>query len=171
MPALEATIVGADIAIGAFYVPGKLALFNEQEMLEQYESLNIGEETEHTIGLKISSNSGDESFFYIPGCAMMTDALAERIKGASLVLFGRTTWENEEMISQKLGAKSGARMGHMSMSGEHGSIPAFDALKVGRKVFIHINNSNRVLIENSPEHAEAVSAGWELARDQMEISL
>lgn len=171
LPAKAPTNLGADVVAEAFYVPGKVALFNEQEMLEQSNSLNIGEETEHTIGLRISSASGDESFYYIPGCAMMTDDLAARLKGASLVFFDGTVWINEEMISQKLGAKSGARMGHMSMNGPNGSIEAFSDLDIQRKVFIHINNSNRVLIENSPEREEAVAAGWEIAYDQMEIAL
>lgn len=171
LPAQEALNIGADVVVEAFSVPGKVALFNEEDMLEKSNSLNIGEETEHTIGLKISSTSGGESFYYIPGCAMMTEALANRLMGASLVFFDGTVWINEEMISQNLGAKSGARMGHMSMSGPNGSIEAFAGLGIKRKVFIHINNSNRVLIENSSEREEAVRAGWEIAYDQMEITL
>ena len=171
LPAQSATPVGAGVVVEAFFVPGKVALFNEEEMLQKSDSLNIGEETEHTIGLKISSETTGSSFYYIPGCAMMTEALAGRLKGTALVFFDGTVWINEEMISQKLGAKSGARMGHMSMSGDTGSIAAFDGLDVERKVFIHINNSNRVLIEDSDERREAVQAGWEIAYDQMEIVL
>ena len=85
--------------------------------------------------------------------------------------FDGTVWLDDEMVSQKLGAKTGARMGHMSMAGEAGSMAAFAALDVDRKVFIHINNSNHVLIEGSPERQQANVAGWEIAYDGMAIEL
>ncbi len=102
---------------------------------------------------------------------MMTTPLADRLMGASLVMFDGTVWFDSEMVSGKLGAKTGQRMGHMSMSGERGSMAAFAALGVERKVFIHINNSNRVLMESSPERAEATAAGWEIAYHGMVIEL
>ena len=75
------------------------------------------------------------------------------------------------MVSQKLGAKTGARMGHMSMAGPGGTMEAFAELDVSRKIFIHINNSNHVLIEGSPERRTANEAGWEIAFDGMEIDV
>lgn len=167
----EVSEVGEGLFVEPFLVPGKVALFNEERMLEQEDSLQIGEETEHTIGLRIFGAEDDASFFYIPGCAMMTAALAERLKGARLVMFDGTVWFDAEMVAGQLGAKTGARMGHMSMSGAQGSMAAFAPLEVERKVFIHINNSNRVLIEQSDERAEANAAGWEIAYDGMEVAL
>ncbi len=163
--------VGNGLFVEPFLVPGKVALFNEKRMLERSGNLGIGEENEHTIGLRISSGEKGEAFFYIPGCAAMTEELAARLSGAQLVLFDGTVWFNEEMVSGKLGEKTGQRMGHMSMSGEMGSMAAFTALGVGRKVFIHINNSNRVLLETSAERQEANRAGWEIAHDGMVIEL
>jgi pyrroloquinoline quinone biosynthesis protein B len=57
------------------------------------------------------------------------------------------------------------------MSGAGGAIAAFEGLDVGRRVFIHINNSNPVLLEDSPERREAELAGWEIAYDGMELRL
>ena len=74
------------------------------------------------------------------------------------------------MISAGVGVKTGARMGHMSMSGDAGSIAAFAELAVRRRVFVHINNTNPVLIEGSPERAQAERAGWEIAYDGMELA-
>jgi len=133
--------------------------------------LRIGEETEHTIGLRIFGMREGKEFFYIPGCAMMTAEIAERLTNARLVLFDGTVWVDDEMVAGKLGAKTGARMGHMSMSGDRGSMAAFKDLDIQRKIFIHINNSNRVLIEGSPERLEANAAGWEIAYDGMSIEL
>ncbi|MEM7426264.1 MAG: pyrroloquinoline quinone biosynthesis protein PqqB [Pseudomonadota bacterium] len=163
--------VGQGLFVEPFLVPGKVALFNEGRVLEQSADLGIGQETEDTIGLRIYTEGQGEEFFYIPGCAAMTEALADRVRGARLVLFDGTVWFNDEMVAGKLGAKTGQRMGHMSMSGDAGSMEAFAPLGVERKVFIHINNSNRVLIEESAERREVTAAGWEVAYDGMTIEL
>ena len=166
----RAVDVGAALSIEPFLVPGKVALFNEQRMLDEKDTLDIGAESEDTVGLKVVS-SGGESFFYVPGCAAMTDKLAARLKRAALVFFDGTVWQDDEMVARGLGAKTGGRMGHMSMAGAEGSMAAFEPLDVARKVFIHINNSNRVLIEGSEERRAANEAGWEIAYDGMEIEL
>ncbi len=101
----------------------------------------------------------------------MTPELAARLDGAELVFFDGTLWRDDEMIAAGLGPKSGRRMGHMSMSGPQGSIAAFAPLDVTRKVFIHINNSNPVLMADTPERGEAERAGWDVAFDGMEFSL
>jgi pyrroloquinoline quinone biosynthesis protein B len=62
-------------------------------------------------------------------------------------------------------------MGHMSLSGAVGTLVAFRTIKVGRKVIIHMNNSNPVLLSDSPERAEAEAAGWLIARDGMEFEI
>jgi pyrroloquinoline quinone biosynthesis protein B len=101
----------------------------------------------------------------------MTAALAGRLRGADLVFFDGTLWRDDEMIAAGLGQKTGRRMGHISMSGPDGAIAALRDITVGRKVFIHINNSNPVLLADSPERAEAERKGWEIAYDGMEILL
>jgi pyrroloquinoline quinone biosynthesis protein B len=153
-----------DLTVTAFPVPGKVALW-----LEDPAAPNLGTAEGDTMGLKIASD--EASFFYIPGCAAMTPELASRLAGASLVLFDGTLWSDDEMIAAGVGTKTGRRMGHMSCSGEGGTLAAFGDLGVARKVFIHINNSNPLLISNSPERREARDMGWEVAYDGMEITL
>lgn len=75
------------------------------------------------------------------------------------------------MLDQGLMAKTGARMGHLNMSGADGSMAALAPLGVGRKVFVHINNSNPVLDEALPQRAEALAAGWTIAEDGMRFML
>ena len=75
------------------------------------------------------------------------------------------------MVHQGAGIKTGQRMGHMSMSGPDGSIAVFQDQDVARRIFIHINNTNPVLLERSDERREAEAAGWEIAYDGMEIAL
>ena len=71
----------------------------------------------------------------------------------ALVLFDGTLYTDDEMIAQGLSDKTGRRMGHISMSGPQGSMAAFAALGVKRRIFVHINNTNPVLREDSPERA------------------
>jgi pyrroloquinoline quinone biosynthesis protein B len=109
--------------------------------------------------------------FFIPGCAGMTDALAQRLQGADVVLFDGTLWTDDEMLRAGIGSKTGLRMGHMSVSGTNGTIAAFREIEVRRKVLLHINNSNPILLDDSPERATVEAAGWEVAYDGMEIRL
>jgi pyrroloquinoline quinone biosynthesis protein B len=62
-------------------------------------------------------------------------------------------------------------MGHLSLSGPDGTLAAFAPLGVGRKILIHINNTNPVLLDDSSERAAVQAAGWEVAYDGMEIGL
>jgi pyrroloquinoline quinone biosynthesis protein B len=101
----------------------------------------------------------------------MTPELRSRLKGSALVFFDGTLWQNDEMIRLGIGQKTGARMGHMNISGEDGTVAAFADLEVKRKVFIHVNTTNPVLDEGSPERAEIAAKGWDVAEDGMRIEL
>ena len=163
--------IAPGLQVEGFTVPGKVALFLEGGAGAAGEGLDIGAETEDTIGLKFTAADGSKSAYYIPGCAAMTDELSTRLKGADLVLFDGTVWLDDEMISHGVGVKTGHRMGHMSMAGPGGSLAAFADLDVARKVYIHINNTNPVLVEGSQERAQVTEQGWDVAYDGMELEL
>jgi pyrroloquinoline quinone biosynthesis protein B len=162
---LDETIeLGGGVSAEIFAVPGKVPLYLEEGEPE------IGAETETTVGVKVTGSAG-EAFFYVPGCAHLSESLRERLSGAELLLFDGTLWRDDEMIQAGVGVKTGQRMGHISMSGPEGSLEAFKELGIRRKVFVHINNTNPVLIEGAPERLEAEAAGWEIGYDGMEITL
>jgi pyrroloquinoline quinone biosynthesis protein B len=154
------------LTVTAFGVPGKIALYLEDASAGP----DLGTRPGDTIGLELAGSDGSR-FFYVPGCAAMPPELASRLQGAPLVFFDGTLWRDDEMIAVGAGAKTGKRMGHMSMSGEHGSIAALAGLGIERKIFVHMNNTNPVLLTDSPEHGNAKAAGWEIAYDGMEIRL
>ena len=166
---VSATPAGAGVGmeIEPFAVPGKVALYLEDPTA----GANFGTHEEDTVGLHVRLRDGGSHFFYVPGCAAMTPELARRLGGAPLVLFDGTLWRDDEMIDAGVGIKTGKRMGHMSMSGADGSIAAFEGLRVGRKIFVHINNTNPTLLEDSDQRRAAEAAGWEIGFDGMEISL
>ena len=153
------------MAIEPFPVPGKIPLYLEDEKA----GAGFGSREGDTTGLKITDTASGRHFFYIPGCAKLDDALRARLKGAPLLFFDGTLYTNDEMIAQGLMNKTGERIGHMNMSGSAGSIEQIAPLGIGRKIFIHINNSNPALREDSSERAAIERAGWEVSYDGMEV--
>ena len=82
------------------------------------------------------------------------------LSGADLLLFDGTVWSDDEMSKTGTGAKTGARMGHIAMSGPDGSMAALSDVSLARRVFIHVNNTNPVLQPAGPERAMAEATGW-----------
>jgi pyrroloquinoline quinone biosynthesis protein B len=160
------TPTGAEsgLSVEFFAVPGKVPLY-----LEQPGAVPPIAEGEETVGVALSD--GKRRFYFIPGCAAMTPSLADRLTGADLVFFDGTLYRDDEMIRSGIGAKTGRRMGHMSNIGPDGVVACFEPLNVRRKILIHINNSNPILIEDSAERAVVEAAGWEVAFDGMEVVL
>lgn len=155
------------VTIVPFAVPGKVALWLE----DPDSGPDFGTVEEDTIALDVRDADGRTRFFYMPACARMTDALANRLDGAPLVFFDGTLWRDDEMIRSEVGVKTGKRMGHMSVSGEDGTLAAFEPLVVERRVFIHINTTNPILLDDSDERAAVTAAGWEVAYDGMDLEI
>ena len=155
------------LVITPFAVPGKVALWLEDESKGE----NFGSVEEDTIALHVVDKESKKSFFYMPACADMTRDLAKRISGADLIFFDGTLWVDEEMIRDGVGIKTGKRMGHMSVSGDDGTLAAFRDLDIKRKIFIHINTTNPILFANSKERKTVEDSGWEVSYDGMQIEI
>ena len=150
-PGLDATL---------FAVPGKVPLYQEGAVVE------TGLVGETTVGVELAANG--RRALYIPGCAELPGWLVDRIGGADLLMFDGTLWDDDEMIRMGLGQKTGRRMGHMPVVE---TIPAMRDLPVGRRVFVHMNNSNPLTDPASVQTREAEASGWQVGRDGMEITL
>ena len=145
-----------------FPVPGKVPLWLEEGEVKTDE---IGE---GTVGVAVEA--GGRRLVYAPGCAHVTEDLHRRIADAHALFFDGTLFADDEMIAAGLGEKTGRRMGHMPVSGPGGTLEALARHGGVRRILTHINNTNPILIEGSPEEAEARAAGWEIAFDGMEVS-
>jgi len=155
------------LTVEAFTVPGKIPLYLEDE--EKGTGGSFGTEEGDTVGLKVTEDASGEYFFFIPGCSKVDDVLRARLTGAPLLFFDGTLYTNDEMIEQGLMSKTGDRIGHMNMSGPEGTVEQLAPLGIARKIFIHINNSNPVLRDDSPERAAVEAAGWEVSYDGMAV--
>ena len=160
---------GADsgLRMTPFAVPGKVALYMEDES----KGGDYGTETGDTLGLEISHKDRFGRLVFIGNCAAVDEAVRARVAGAELVFFDGTLWRDDEMIKRQEGVKTGQRMGHLSMAGEDGVMQAFKGLDIGRRVFIHINNTNPALLSDSAERQALEAEGWEVAFDGMRLEM
>ena len=124
-----------------------------------------------TLGLRIRDKATGKYFYFLAACAEATDDIKSRVAGAPLIFFDGTVWRDDELIAAGLGNKTGQGMGHIAMSGVSGAIESLAGLDIGRKIFLHINNSNPALLRDSAERTMAEQAGWQIPADGTEITL
>jgi pyrroloquinoline quinone biosynthesis protein B len=105
-----------------------------------------------------------------PACAEITGAVRRQLADADVVFFDGTLFTDDEMVKAGLGEKTGRRMGHVPVSGDGGTLQGLADLP-GRRIFLHINNSNPILLSDSPERRQVEAAGFEVAYDGMEVRL
>jgi pyrroloquinoline quinone biosynthesis protein B len=154
------------IEILPFAVPGKGAWYLEGEVHPAGAS-GAGD----TLGLRIADKASGKFFYFLAACADVTDELKSRLAGATAIFFDGTVWRDDELIAAGLGNKTGQGMGHIAMSGDRGAIASLAGLDIGRKMFLHINNSNPVLLLHSAEREIAERAGWQIPADGTEMTL
>jgi pyrroloquinoline quinone biosynthesis protein B len=145
-----------------FLVPGKAPLYLEGD------DPQLEAETEANVGVELRANGA--RIVFIPGAAKLTPAMSERLVDADVVLFDGTLFDDNEMIAAKAGVKTGRRMGHMPVGGADGTLQALAGL-AKRRILIHINNTNPILIEDSPQRHAVEAAGFQVAEDGMRIEL
>jgi pyrroloquinoline quinone biosynthesis protein B len=145
-----------------FIAPGKVPLYLERG------TPKTDEETGANVGVEIMA--GDARLCFVPGAANVTPALKQRLARADVVLFDGTLYRDDEMLTSGTGTKTGRRMGHMPIDGADGSLAALSGLGK-RRIYIHINNTNPILVEGSVERRKVEAAGWDVAADGMEIRL
>jgi pyrroloquinoline quinone biosynthesis protein B len=154
------------IEILPFAVSGKSAWYLEGQV---HPGGNDG--AGDTLGLRLSDRASGKYLYFLAACAGVTNDLKSRLAGAPLIFFDGTVWRDDELIQAGLGNKTGQSMGHIAMSGEQGAIESLAGLEIGRKIFLHINNSNPALLRASPERRIAEHAGWQIPADGTEITL
>jgi pyrroloquinoline quinone biosynthesis protein B len=145
-----------------FTTPGKVPLYLEGDLTE------TASETAANVGIEICA--GDARIAYVPAAAAVTAAMMERFARADVVFFDGTLFRDDEMIRTGTGTKTGRRMGHMPIDGDHGSLAVLESIST-RRIFVHINNTNPILVDGSPQRTQVQRRGWEIAEDGMEIVL
>src|SRR5713101_7317861 len=122
---------------------------------------------EATAALFFESSSG-KRVAYVPAVGSLSDTLLEKIRHVDLLLFDGTFWSDDELVRIQGSGETAHQMGHIPVEE---SLRLLKSIKVGRKMFIHLNNTNPILNESSPEHQAVRQAGWEVAEDNWQLEL
>jgi pyrroloquinoline quinone biosynthesis protein B len=149
----------AGLTVRAFPVPGDAPRFAATEREGQ------------TIGLLIHDPASNGTLAFLPGCADLDERIRGIIEPANLILFDGTFWTDDELITLGISPSTARQMGHQPVSGAHGSLNALQRFPLARRVYTHINNSNPILIEDSPERRTVTDGGIIVGADGAEFLL
>ena len=158
-----------------FTIPGAEGLVFTAVALES-EAPPYSPHRHHTVpgdntGYRVTDKGTGKSVFYAPGLGQVTKNVLHYMEEADILLVDGTMWSNDEMARQGVAGKRACEMGHLEQSGDNGLINILCTLDKTRKILIHINNTNPILDEASPERQCLDRAGVEVAYDGMDIIL
>jgi pyrroloquinoline quinone biosynthesis protein B len=125
---------------------------------------------DHNVGLRIQGRRPHTTLVYLPGAAALTPVIRQLAEEADCLFFDGTFWSDDELSRSGVGDAPAAAMGHLPVGTSVGSLAGLGR-GPGRRIYIHLNNTNPLLREDSAERAEVQAAGWEVAWDGMEVSL
>jgi pyrroloquinoline quinone biosynthesis protein B len=133
----------------------------------------FGTGTDHgrVVGYRLTDQRGGGTLVYLPGVQALTPALRAEIEGCDCLLIDGTCWRDDELIRLGLANKTAREMGHLPISGPDGSLAQVRSLDVGRTIFVHMNNTNPILLEDTPERRVLADSGMEVAMDGLEVEV
>ena len=108
---------------------------------------------------------------YAPALAELTPSIIDRFESSDCILVDGTFWQDDELVKLGMSTRTALTMGHLPLSGEDGSLNRLSKLSPSRKIFTHINNTNPILIDNSPQRQIVEAAGMEVGYDGLTIEL
>jgi pyrroloquinoline quinone biosynthesis protein B len=126
---------------------------------------------EDGIGLRFREARSGQVLAYFSGVAALTPGVRDALADAHAVFFDGTFWSSDELISLGVGEKRAEQMAHLPVGGPGGSLAALGDLRAKRRIYVHLNNTNPLLRDDSPERAAVTAAGWEVAWDGMTMAL
>ncbi|GAA0920340.1 pyrroloquinoline quinone biosynthesis protein PqqB [Streptomyces thermoalcalitolerans] len=123
------------------------------------------------VGYRLTDEHSGGTLVYLPGVQSLTPALREEIRGCACLLIDGTCWRDDELIRLGLAGRTSREMGHLPVGGPDGSLAQLPSLGVGRVVFVHMNNTNPILLEDTPERRIVEENGMEVAMDGLEVQV
>lgn len=128
-----------------------------------------GEEEEVVVGYRITNGHTGRALVYLPNAQQLTASVRAHLEGCTCLLFDGTCWQDDELIRLGIAGKTSREMGHLPIAGAEGSLEQLAPLPIERKIYIHINNTNPILLEDAPERRIVEEHGLEVAADGLEL--
>ncbi len=151
------------LSVEALAVPGKVPL--------HLEGLGSAPGPGENVGFRIREHGSGRVLVYLSAVGRLTREVLSAAERADCLFFDGTFWSEEELRELRASEKRASDMAHLPIGGESGSLVALSSVRTTPRIYIHLNNTNPVLCEDSPERAAVERAGWRIARDGMEITL
>ena len=123
------------------------------------------------VGYRLTDSGSGRSLVYLPGVQELTAEVRAQLDGCACLLVDGTCWHDDELVRLGLASKTARDMGHLPISGPGGSLEQLSPLPIERKIYIHINNTNPILLEDSPERRLTEQHGMEVAVDGLELQI
>lgn len=124
---------------------------------------------EGVVGYRITNGHTGPALVYIPNAQQLTASVRAHLEGCTCLLFDGTCWQDDELIRLGIAGKTSREMGHLPIAGAEGSLEQLAPLPIERKIYIHINNTNPILLEDAPERRIVEEHGLEVAADGLEL--
>jgi pyrroloquinoline quinone biosynthesis protein B len=133
----------------------------------------FGTGTDHgrVVGYRLTDRRTGGTLVYLPGVQALTAAVQAEIAGGDCLLVDGTCWRDDELVRLGLAAKTSREMGHLPIDGPDGSLAQLPSLGVGRTIYVHMNNTNPVLLDDAPERRVVRDRGVEVAVDGLEVEV
>jgi pyrroloquinoline quinone biosynthesis protein B len=147
------------LTVEAFPVPGDPPRFASAD------------EPGHTIGVIVHDAATGGSLAFVPGCGELDDVVLDRLHRADAVLFDGTFWDDDELRTLGVSERTARAIGHVPIAGPDGSLGRLASLPARTRVYTHINNTNPILLEDSPERRQVRDARVEVGADGMRFTL
>jgi pyrroloquinoline quinone biosynthesis protein B len=123
------------------------------------------------VGYRLVDERTGTVAVYLPGLQELTPDVRDALQGAAALLVDGTCWRDDELIALGLGTKTAREMGHLAVGGPLGSLAELATLPIERVIYVHINNTNPILLEDSPERRAVSDRGLEVAADGLEVEV
>ncbi|WP_246127619.1 pyrroloquinoline quinone biosynthesis protein PqqB [Amycolatopsis rhizosphaerae] len=123
------------------------------------------------VGYRLTDERSGGTLVYLPGVQALTPALRAEIQGCHCLLIDGTCWRDDELIRLGLAGRTSREMGHLPIDGPDGSLAQLPSLGVERTIFVHLNNTNPVLLDDAPERRIVEDSGMEVAMDGLEVEV
>lgn len=121
------------------------------------------------VGYRFTDERSGRAVGCLPGVQEITDEVREQLRDCTCLFVDGTCWSDDEMPRLGLASKTSREMGHLPMSGPGGTLEQLADLPAERRIYVHMNNTNPVLLEDSPERREVERLGFEVATDGTEV--
>jgi len=133
----------------------------------------FGAEADHgrVVGYRLTDERSGGTLVYLPGVQALTPAVRAEIEGCDCLLIDGTCWRDDELVRLGLSGRTSREMGHLPIDGPDGSLAQVPALGVRRTIFVHMNNTNPILLADTPERRVVEDSGMEVAMDGLEVEV